>query len=107
MVNTIIKEDGKDDEIPDQSLSQSLLTQDPKPGQSSPPKDTEPGKTDNPTKEAPKTIPSKPSGSTQEERRKKYEHVCRFFKIGQCKFGRECNNEHPKICTIKSNLGRH
>ena len=24
--------------------------------------------------------------------------MCRFYKLGKCKFGKECRNEHPKFC---------
>ena len=31
--------------------------------------------------------------------------VCRFYKQGNCKFGKDCRNEHPKFCKKFTKLG--
>lgn len=52
----------------------------------------------------------KPSGSGEDQkasqtntqdqvpRKEKFENVCRFYKNGNCKFGKECRMEHPRFC---------
>ena len=65
---------------------------------------------------------TKPSGSggdqkttsqtnTQDQtsRKEKFENVCRFYKNGNCKFGKECRMEHPKFCKkfTKNGLVKH
>lgn len=45
----------------------------------------------------------------EEEIRKDFSDVCRFFKNGNCKFGKDCRKEHPEICRKfkKHGLLRH
>ena len=35
---------------------------------------------------------------TGDELLHKFENVCYFYKIGKCKFGKECKKDHPKFC---------
>ena len=28
----------------------------------------------------------------------KFENACYFYKIGKCRFGKECKKDHPKFC---------
>ena len=45
-----------------------------------------------------------PSGSktnpilTGDELLHKFENACYFYKIGKCRYGKECKKEHPKFC---------
>ena len=52
-----------------------------------------------------------PSGSntnpilTGDELLHKFENTCYFYKLGKCKFGKECKKEHPKFCQKFINNG--
>ena len=42
---------------------------------------------------------------TGDELLHKFENTCYFYKLGKCKFGKECKKEHPKFCQKFINFG--
>ena len=42
---------------------------------------------------------------TGDELLHKFENVCYFYKLGKCRFGKECKKEHPKFCQKFINNG--
>ena len=42
---------------------------------------------------------------TGDELLHKFQNVCYFYKIGKCRFGKECKKEHPKFCQKFLNFG--
>ena len=42
---------------------------------------------------------------TGDELLHKFENTCYFYKLGKCKFGKECKKDHPKFCQKFINQG--
>ena len=42
---------------------------------------------------------------TGDELLHKFENVCYFYRLGKCRFGKECKKEHPKFCQKYVNFG--
>ena len=52
------------------------------------------------------TVPPKSATQlTGDELLHKYENACYFYKLGKCRFGKECKKDHPKFCQKFINFG--